>query len=452
MTFFRPGALYLFMLLPIVLIFLLRNMMRGKTVDYPAVMMFRKSAREQSRFFRILSEILKVFLILLALSCTILYMASAHIPSGRYDMLIVCIDCTPLSPVNKSMADSIVNVMKQKYQFRNTVYVIDGKARKALDGKTLFRKDPVPVFNFIESGMNERISAGALSAGILYITDRYIDRFEGADLAHIDNSRRIVLLNASQQLCIYSYADTIIDLMLYLKDMQVYRKQVQLAQGMNYPPVQDVEYDSIECGDTISLSSVHHLKLRSVNLKTDNLYIRKAMNALSAGISEDGIIISEYAGPVPSIVITDVAGSFVKKNGKVLSGDNDISAILSRGPELEFSALADIPGKALVFTQSGQRLITMHESSYYIAVPMDTAYSNLVLLPQFIPLMDELMRRTGGGREVEPDSIPLSYRHSILKDCSSFRLSDYPKMMNLKYYFLIGAVLCVLLLALLVLL
>ncbi len=452
MTFFRPGALYLFILLPIVLLLLLRNMLRGKTVDYPAVMMFRKTARENSRFLRILSELLKVFLILLALSCTIMYFASPHIPSGKYDKLIVCIDCTPLSPVNKSMADSIVNEMKQKYEFRNTVYLLNGKKTKTLNSKTVFRKDPVSINDFIESGMNERISTGTLSARILYITDRYIDEFEGADLIHIGNSRRIALLRASQQLEIYSYADTVIDLRLYLKDMLVFRKQVPLTQGLNYPPVQDIEYDSIECGDTISLNSVHQLKLRSVNLKTDNFYIRKAMNALSAEICEDGIIISEYPSSGQSIVITDVPGSFTKKNGRVLSEDRYLSAVLSRGPELEFSALSEIPGKPLVFTDSGQRLISMHESSYYIAVPMDTAYSNLVLLPQFIPLMDELMRRIEGSRKLEPDSIPLSYRQSILKNCSNYMLSDYPKMMNLKYYFLIGAVLCVLLLALLVLL
>lgn len=446
MTFFRPGALYLLLILVPVLIFLMRNLLHAKTMEYPGIMMFRKSRQEHSDYFRVIKEILKVLLVLMTIASAIFYAAGPHVKSGNYETILICIDSTPLCPLKGEQLLAIADSILKDTPAGNIVYMSNGKIID-VQRETVFRNRYMQKSQFIEQALRYRLDKGNLSVKTVLISDRDIVPFEGAEFIHIDNSDRLLLIQPSDRLCIYSHKDTLIDIRLYYKDMLSYRNTQQLKQGYNFVDAGNIIYDSIECGDTLSLDEDYTLGSMTFNKGTSNEFIISAMNAMGCAESDSGVLITEHYTGSRGIVFASGSMNFSQRKGRLTGGE--LADILNAGPALEFSALSDVPGNALVYTETGQRVVTYDKGSYFVAVPADTTYSNMVLLPQFIPFLSRLMVLSGEAESKTPAG-QFEYRSSLLVHSNGFEGDDAQKMLNIKNYFIIGAILCVLLLALLV--
>jgi len=216
--------------------------------------------------------------------------------------------------------------------------------------------------------------------------------------------KTLIILNASKAIDIFASKDTLCIISLEdKKGMPAKTITAQLKKGLNRIDAGDSDYYSARIGkERVFNHNIEEKKIK-VFYREENVFLKSALKALGYGFG-DGVRIGENG----NIKFSEGRGYGKRKKTFLISMTEDAKdAVGDTIKGFYFSNLHEIPGRVIIKTSDNEPLLSKDNGIYYFAVSLDTLISNLPLIPEFIPLLDMLIRSSAG---VEYESTGLANR------------------------------------------
>jgi len=236
--------------------------------------------------------------------------------------------------------------------------------------------------------------------------DSYITGVDGVSTERF--LKTLIILKASTSIEIFVLKDTLCTVSFEDKNgITVKAESVLLKKGLNVIDAGKNDYYSVRVGKEYVLN--HNTKSMKIKVshKEENDFLKSALKALGYDRG-DGVSIGDNG----NIKFSAGRGYGEKKKSFLISMTASARDALGDTVKGFYSSgLSEIPGKVVIKTSNNEPLLSEENGVYYFAVPLDTFRSNLPLIPEFIPLIDMLIK-SSFGVETESNYFGNSFENS----------------------------------------
>ncbi|MFO8062389.1 MAG: BatA domain-containing protein [bacterium] len=389
MIFTDPRYLFLLLLIPILIILLMYALMRRRGEYYSSLIYFRREKKQRGDLMRKLRKILKVILFILILTIIIMYTAGPGRRSSTVESVSIIMD--NVIPLDSTVVQWSVDSLEEHYGPQKIdVIALDDIAdnRESTDYEGILNA----VFNY-------KRNLKAHSNKIIIITPRRLHSNNFADIITVPSSKKISIVSLKPHIVLLSKESGEYALELYNQKRLVLRKNVNLQKGLNTVDTPGTQFNRIIAGDdTIITDSVFSTGYMSADLQFPDRYIEEALEILSIENNEDADIKISLNRDIDRGIVYSLYGSgFASSAGEVIVRDTLLDLRSGAFSDLTVTRLDTMSGKSILADKNGNTLIAKCGEVYCVNIPMDTAYSNIVMLPVFIEMTDKMIRDLSGS-------------------------------------------------------
>jgi len=390
MIFTDPLYLFLLLLIPILIILLMYALMRRRGKYYSSLIYFSSEKKQRGDLMRKLRKILKVILFILILTILILYTAGPGRRSSTVESVSIIMD--NIIPLDSTVVQWSVDSLEEYYgEERVNIIALEDIADN---------DESAPYEDMLNTVFNYKRNLKAHSNKIIIITPRQLNKNNFADIITVPSSKKISIVSVSPDIMLRAGQSGEYSLELYNEKQLVLRKRVNLQNGLNTVDAPATRFTRIIAGDdTLTADRVYKTGDMSADLQFPNRYIEEALEILSIENSEESDIKISLNRDIDRGIVYSMYGSgFASSAGEVIVTDTLLGLRSAAFSDLTVTRLDTMSGKSILADKNGNALIAKCGEVYCVNIPLDTAYSNIVMLPVFIEMTDKMIRDLSGRR------------------------------------------------------
>ncbi|MGE3062445.1 MAG: BatA domain-containing protein [bacterium] len=450
MTFFAKESLLLLLLIPILIIILLFMRKKSEDSEYPFVKIFSSKSTRKNSFRSFLAKILRILLFVSTLISLIFSLSGINLVSDKVEHLIIYVDYTPLMKLSESDINAFIDSLRGDEGYRQIHLYINNEKIKY----------PVPDGAIPDPALIEKETVARRTADLIFslrsnsvksviISDRQFERFNlETDLIVKRSIPKVLIVQVAPAVLLYSSVKMPVEIKFKDKTGRTSKIIAKAEPGFNrvYPP--EKKFLAVSClYDSVILEKEISISEKRVNDRTENEFVKKLLKALEIKDDRNSEIGISFDMDIEKGIVFSLKNEKECKKNTLLSDDRNLDISVDElNRNLEYSSLYEIPGKPLIFTANGEKVLSKEGDLYFVALPLDTLKSNFVFTPSFVFLMNKMLEEMYDGGSSNSDA-DLKYRRELTEPYYD-RLSDYspPKERDISFVFILLSVILLMIL------
>ncbi len=445
MIFFFNKLLYLFFLLPILIIFLLYNYFNKKPVKYPSIIYFNTKSKIKNKYFKYFRDIIRLLLIILVFILTVFYISIPSVKSNKVEYLVIYVDNTPFGDISNKDINTLIDSLKNEDVFSHIkIYTNYSELNYPLIN-TIKNQSVISKQNVLQRFYSILYSLKTNSIKYVFISDRKYSNFDTYTVKHIERNK-IFIYDIMPNLVLFSNQNSNKKMQFFTNNKLIYEINYNFKKYYNYFYYKNIKFNKIIIEkDTFSFNEIYKIHMPNIELIDTNFYIEKALKILGYKINKNSSIKIAINRKInKGICFSKYGKVFIEDIGKIIY-DKSLFRYNINLSNLSFKTLANDNGTKVIYDTKGNILISKVDSVYFVNIPIDTGYSNFVFIPEFVYILDYMIKSIIPSNDINnDDKLFLEYNYEASENkLYNYYNSDVIKSKNIQNIILIGVLICI---------